>query len=458
MCEHLELVSSGDIKNLVICVPPGHMKTLSVTVNWPVWTWLKNPETRWIFSSYSLDLSILHSIKRRRLIRSSWFQERWNDRFALVEDQERKSMFENEQGGWLMATSTSGTTGGKHGDFLIADDPINTEMGYSRSERERGNDHVEFLFSTRKRDQKDSRTVLIMQRVHHDDAVARIEKIQNKLAKKGISVQDLEIISLPSIFTKKTNFSFPKTEKIIQKEPGDLLWEDKFGRMELNAIKEKFGQFKFEAQYQQNPTPEEGGLVHQSWWKYFTVRPRIFQKIGWYWDTASKIKTINDYSCGVLMGKADTGTYILNRIRKRLLYPDLKRELRNCLASTDATFIMVEEKSSGESLVPDLKKDGLPIIGQMPKGDKIHRLSIVSPIIESGCVYLPEDATWVHDFIEEFNQFPMGAFDDQVDATVIGLTDLHLKKKAGSFSDLTETKNTLPMAGSLRGGLNGSDE
>lgn len=420
------------------------MKTGIVSVNWPVWEWKENPERRWIFTAYSGSLSTIHSRRRRQIIKSDWFQARWGEKFQLVDDQDQKTFFENDHGGFLLATSSGGTTGGKHGDRLVADDPINPESGDSKAEREKGNAHVEYLFTTRARDQKRSARILIMQRVHHDDAVARMAQINEKLAKRGVVLENHCTITLPSIARETNVFVFPRSGRTFERKEGDLLWPEKFNRNDLESIRERFGSFKFAAQHGQNPSPEGGGIISASWWRTYKEPPRVFDRIGWYWDTAQKKGEMNDYSAGVLMGRTEKGIYILNVINKRLLYPELKREVGWAFSGGPATFVMIENKVSGSDLIPDLKEKGMPVIGFEVGGrDKVQRASLVSAVIESGTVFISEDSDWAHTLVEQFSEFPNGKFDDIVDAVVMGLHDLCIRsKKIGDFLEGSDKPDT----------------
>src|ERR1700686_2915012 len=123
--EHLEAVTRGEIRNLLINVPPRHMKSLLVSVFWPAWEWIRFPERRWLYSSYGAQLSIRDSLKCRRLIESPWYQRLWGDRFALTSDQNTKGRFDNDRSGYRLSTSVGGAATGEGGDRIVCDDPHN---------------------------------------------------------------------------------------------------------------------------------------------------------------------------------------------------------------------------------------------------------------------------------------------------------------------------------------------
>src|ERR1700719_4714764 len=123
--DHLEAVTRGQIRNLLINVPPRHMKSLLVSVFWPAWEWIRWPERRWLYSSYGAQLTIRDSVKCRRLIESPWYQERWRDRFALASDQNTKCRFDNDRSGYRLSTSVGGAATGEGGDRIVCDYPNN---------------------------------------------------------------------------------------------------------------------------------------------------------------------------------------------------------------------------------------------------------------------------------------------------------------------------------------------
>jgi predicted phage terminase large subunit-like protein len=399
---------------------------------------MKWPESRWLFSSYSGELSTDHSLKRRRIIKSPWFQERWGGSFKLADDQDRKTEFENDKKGKFTATSTRGTVGGKGGDFIVIDDPQNPEKSGSSAEREEAKRHIEYLL-TRLDNPKQGRIVLIMQRLHFDDCTAHMEEIRNFLAKSGQDVASWARINLPIESKKKTFIHFPKSGKSRVREEDELLWPQRIGKDEVSILKNQLGSYQFSAQYNQMPSPDGGGIISRSWFQTYRDTP-IIRKAGWFWDTAVKEKQMNDYSVGALIGVTDKAAYVLDIIRKKLIYPDLKAEVRNAFNKSIASFIMVEDKTSGQQLIQDFKRDShIPVHSYEPKGDKVQRASMVSPIIEAGKLFVPDAAPWVYDYLDEFEQFPRGKHDDQVDATTMALNHFYLTKRAGSFKGLVDS-------------------
>ena len=167
--EHLEAVTCGQIRNLLINVPPRHMKSLLVSVLWPAWEWIVHPERRWLCSSYAASLSIRDSTKCRRLIESPWYRRFWEDRFALTTDQNTKSRFDNDRSGYRIATSVGGAATGEGGDRIVCDDPHNVQEAESDSIRNGTTSWYDVVMSTRVNDPRTAAKVVVMQRCHQRD-------------------------------------------------------------------------------------------------------------------------------------------------------------------------------------------------------------------------------------------------------------------------------------------------
>jgi hypothetical protein len=169
ICEHLEAVSHGRVRNLLINIPPRHMKSLAVCVFWPVWEWITHPQRRWLFASYASSLSVRDSLKCRRLIESPWFQRRFGDRFQLCGDQNAKDRFDNDRSGCRLATSIGGAATGEGGDRVVVDDPHNVVERESDAARELALTWWDQTMSTRLNDPKTGAKVIVMQRIHERD-------------------------------------------------------------------------------------------------------------------------------------------------------------------------------------------------------------------------------------------------------------------------------------------------
>jgi hypothetical protein len=255
--KHIEAVTREQIRNLLINVPPRHMKSLLVSVFWPAWEWIAHPEHRWLYGSYAASLSIRDSVKFRRLIESPWYQSRWGDRFDLSSDQNTKVRVDNSRSGYRIATSVGGSATGEGGDRIVCDDPHNVQEVESDTVRKGTLDWFDIVMSTRVNDPKTSATVVVMQRCHQQD-------LSGHLLEQG----GWEHLCLPAEYegpTRATSIGFSDPRTAI----GELLWNERFGPQEIADLKRKLGSYAAAGQLQQRPSPLGGGIFKRHWWRYW---------------------------------------------------------------------------------------------------------------------------------------------------------------------------------------------
>jgi predicted phage terminase large subunit-like protein len=309
------------------------------------------------------------------------------------------SQWETREGGGMATAGMGGPLTGKGFKVGIIDDPLkNNEEAMSAVIRQKHKDWYLSTFLTRA--EPDAAIVIIMTRWHDDDLAGWLLKEQPG---------QWEVINFPAI---------AEGEDILGRKEGEALWPERYPLPVLQGLKANLGSYWWSAMYQQRPEPEGGGIIKRAWWQYYKVAPpKIFQFF-WSWDTASKTGEENDWSVGQLWGIKDNAYYLLKQVRARLEYPDLKRTIIQQFNAHPANGILIEDKSSGQSVIQDLRRDTrLPIIAVEPIKDKVTRAHIASPTIEAGKCFLPEDAPWIADFIDEVAHFPKAAHDDQVDCT-----------------------------------------
>ena len=429
--EHLEAVTAGQIRNLLINVPPRHMKSLLVSVFWPAWEWIRFPERRWLYSSYGAQLSIRDSVKCRRLIESHWYRERWADRFALTSDQNTKGRFDNDRSGYRLSTSVGGAATGEGGDRIVCDDPNNVNEVESDAVRKATNDWFDVVMSTRTNDPKTATKVVVMQRCHQQD-------LSGHLLEQG----SWDHLCLPAEYegsntVTSIGFSDPR------KEHGQLLWAERFGSKEIESLKVSLGSYAAAGQLQQRPSPAGGGIIKRHWFRYWQPRganlPPVMVQLpdGMYisitaidiphhvdeqiqsWDCAFKDLATSDYVVGQAWGRLGSLYLLADQIRGRMDCPATIKAVRELSAKFPGALAkLIEDKANGSAVIQMLSHELAGILPVNPEGGKIARAAAVSPLIEAGNIYLPHPsyAPWVHDFIEECAAFPNGAHDDQVDA------------------------------------------
>ena len=176
ICLHLQAVVDGLIRNLLINMPPRCMKSILVSVLFPAWVWIRHPEKRFLYSSYSQTLATDHSVATRRVIESDWYQEKWSRRFVLAGDANLKTRFENTRRGYRFSTSVGGSATGMGGDFIVADDPHNVKEAESDAIRAATIDWWDKVMSTRLNNPKTGARIIVMQRVHEADLSGHVLK------------------------------------------------------------------------------------------------------------------------------------------------------------------------------------------------------------------------------------------------------------------------------------------
>jgi predicted phage terminase large subunit-like protein len=423
ICSHLEAVSRGEIRNLLINIPPRHAKSLIVSVFWPTWCWTFQPATRWLYASYAQTLSTRDSVKCRRVIESPWYQHQWSGVFQLTSDQNQKTRFENDARGYRLATSVDGSATGEGGDVVVCDDPHNVREAHSAVQRETVMDWWDQVMSTRLNDPKTGRRVIVMQRVHEEDLSGHV------LEQGGY-----EHLCLPTEFeptrARQTVIGWcdPRTEA------GELLWPDRFGPAERDAAKIMLGSYGFAGQHQQRPAPEEGGLFKRSWFQVIDALPSDIDSECRFWDCAGT-EGAGDYTVGLRMLRSKSGTfYITHLIRGRWSSGEVDQLIRQT-AQSDGQRVRIREEqepgSSGKAVIGTRTKSlaGYNYKGIPSTGDKIVRAKPFAIQAEAGNVklYRGVASEWIRDFLDELSIFPYAAHDDQVDAASGAFNELALR-------------------------------
>lgn len=433
ICDHLQACTRRQIRNLIINIPPRCMKSIALAVMWPCWSWISHPETRWMFASYSLNLSIRDNVKSRSVIESDWFRERWGDRFEMRDDQNAKSRYENSKTGFRLATSVDSMATGEGGDFLCCDDPHNAKYAESDAVRQSALDWWDRTMTTRGNDPKTVVKVVVMQRLHEKDLTGHL------LEQGGWEHLMLPMEYEPGRATV-TSLGVPDPRK----EEGELLWPARFGDPEVLALKSSLGSYGVAGQFQQRPSPPEGGLFGKSRFCYFTVERlpasvdgsqpdviiTLFGRDGitkrvlgsqclWFQtcDTAMVASQEADYTA--------IGTFLLTPDNDLLIW-DVWRDKIEVPAQYDTLiahrnrypqllFQAVEDRSSGTGLIQTGRIRGTPFKALRAAGSKIQRAVAVSTMYENGQVYHKQGDPYVCDFENELSTFPNAAHDDQVD-------------------------------------------
>jgi predicted phage terminase large subunit-like protein len=425
--EHLQAVVNGQIKRLIINIPPRHMKSISVAVALPAWTWTIQPQKRFLFASYAASLSVRDSVKCRRLIDSKWYKEHFGEVFKLTGDQNQKQRFENDQTGSRIATSVDGALTGEGGDIIIIDDPHNVREAESSAVREGVLDWWDQAMQTRLNDPKTGAFVIIMQRVHENDLTGHI--LRNEY-------NDWDHLCLPARYelghpspTKSSlNFTDPRTKE------NELLWPDRIDDKTLDSLEKSLGSYASAGQLQQRPMPKGGGILKAEWWVPWEKEdlPEI-EYIIQSWDTAFSTKEKTSYSArttwGVFRRHGQVNAIVLDMWYDRVTYPELRAIAQEAYYEFEPDAVLIEKKASGQSLLQDLRMAGIPVIPYSPDRDKEARAHAASALLEDGRIFFPYDKKWSKNLIDICAAFPAGDNDDIVDTC----TQAWLRLRKGWF-------------------------
>lgn len=440
ICEHLQAVSRRDIRRLIISMPPRSMKSTCVSIMWPAWTWIDRATERFMFASYSSSLSLDHSVKRRSIIRSDWYQGNWGDSFSISDDYDTKGEFKNDKWGTMIATSVDGAATGKGGDVVVVDDLMNPKEADSDLDRIHANRFFDQTLSNRFDDPKSGALVIVAQRLHEDDVIGH-----------ALETGHWEHLVLPMEFdvhrrsVTSLGWTDPRTVE------GELLHEGRFGVEEVSGYKKQHGSYAYASQYQQLPSPAGGGMFKDHWWRYWkpegvdlppvmvrfpdgqvhsiapvTVPKQFDEKIQ-SWDFAFKDTDSSDYVAGSTWGRMGADKYLLDLVNERLDLPGSIKAIEDMtLRHPDAAAKYVEDKANGPAVVQSVRHRISGVIATNPDGGKKARASAITPQVEAGNVYLPHPsvAAWVDKYKKQHSDFPNATHDDMVDTTSQALIKL----------------------------------
>lgn len=469
LCEHLQAVTEGKIKRLLVNFPPRAGKSSVVSICWPAWTWarrkrgfLSGPQVKFLCASYNHDLSLQMSNRTRRLILSPWYQKYWGKRVVLLPDQNTKAQFEFKAGGLRIATSVGGSLLGIGGDIINVDDPHNTADAESEAERKTVLAWWSELRSTRLNNPRLSAVVATMQRLHEDDVSGSIIAGDEAGEWVHLMLPMRHEISRHCV-VPVMNWEDPRTEE------GELLWPERFGEKEVASLERELGPYMASGRLQQSPIPDKGGIFDRSWWQLYESadgKYPPFDHVIASLDSAFTEKEQNDPSgltiWGVfrhdakLMGmpgselvrhEGQRRIMLIHAWRKHLAFsgPRIDREpqesiiaykqrvrgtwgLMEWVSDTCTRFkidkLLIEAKASGISAGQELRnRYGLQewAIQLCPvRGDKVARALAVQPMFSQGMIFAPA-RQWAEDVITEMSVFPMGRYDDLTDSATQAL-------------------------------------
>ena len=426
MADAFERVANGSLKRLIINMPPRHTKSEFASYLFPAWFLGKFPQKKIIQTAHTAELAVGFGRKVRNLVNMQEYQDIFPTK--LSSDSKAAGRWNTDKGGDYFAIGVGGAVTGKGADVLIIDDP------HSEQEAMQGNpevyDRVYEWYSSgpRQRLQPGGAIVLVMTRWNTKDLTGALLKAQGET-----KADKWELIEFPAILPS-----------------GKPVWPEFWKLEELEGVKSSISLQKWNAQWMQNPTSEEGAIIKREWWQkwehdYIPPLQHVIQS----YDTAFMKKETADYSAittwGVFYNNEDSGPQLilLDAIKDRFEFPELRRIAYQQYQYWQPETVLVEAKASGLPLTYELRKMGIPVINYTPSrgNDKHTRVNAVAPLFESGQIWAPVDKEFAQEVIEECAAFPYGDHDDLVDS----MTQAVMRFRQGGFIDHPEDYRDEPI-------------
>ena len=417
-------LAKGEIKRLIINMPPRHTKSEFASFLLPAWMVGRKPDLKIIQSTHTTELAIRFGRKAKTLIDSPEYQQMFKT--TLREDSQAAGKWETSQGGEYYAAGVGSAITGRGADLLIIDDPHSEQDALNMASMERA--YEWYTSGPRQRLQPGGAIVVVMTRWNMKDLTGMLLKSQ-----KELKADKWHLIEFPAILPS-----------------GKPVWPEYWKKDELEGVKASISIGKWNAQWMQNPTAEEGSLIKREWWKVWEkdTMPPLEHVIQSY-DTAFLKKESADYSAittwGVFRPDQDSppNLILLDAVKERLEFPELRKKAMEQYRYWNPETVIIESKASGLPLTYELRKMGIPVINFTPSrgNDKHARVNACAPIFESGQIWAP-DMKFAEEVVEECASFPYGDHDDLVDST----TQAVMRFRQGGFISLPddEKEDSIP--------------
>lgn len=422
MADAFERVARGELKRLIINMPPRHTKSEFASYLLPAWFLGKFPHKKIIQCSHTAELAVGFGRKVRNLVDTDTYKTIFSD-LVLASDSKAAGRWNTSKGGDYFAIGIGGAVTGKGADLLIIDDPHSEqEAALAEVNPDIYDKTYEWYTSgPRQRLQPGGAIIIVMTRWSKRDLTGQIQKdaIQND------SVGEWEIIEFPAILPSN-----------------NPLWPEFWSVDELLKVKRDVPNSKWMAQYQQNPISESAAIIKREWWQTWEAdHPPQCDFILQSWDTAFEKTQRADYSActtwGIFYhpdsnGITQANIILLNAARDRVEFPSLKQWAIDEYKEWDPDSVIIEKKASGAPLIYELRSMGIPVQEFTPTrgNDKISRLNAVADIFASGRVWAPA-TRWAEEVIDEVAEFPAGSNDDYVDTVSMAM---HRFRRGGYIS------------------------
>jgi predicted phage terminase large subunit-like protein len=405
LCHAMVEAASRSGARLVINVPPRHLKSVAASVALTAYLLGRDPALKIMVATYSQDLARLHAGHCRTIMQAGWYQNLFpNTRVA--DNGKRLLEIVTTRGGGRKAVSVGGTVTGHGADIIIVDDCLKAEDARSEAKREEANAWFNGTLTTRLNTPGGGTIISISQRLHEDDLPAR-------LLAKGY-----DHLCLPAIAERDEKIAIG-AGRFHHRKVGDLLNRAGQTREGLEAERRNIGPREFSAQFQQNPVAPEGNLIRLEWFGSYDelLERHEYCSIIQSWDTALSDEPTADCSVCTTWGFFDRRWHLLDVLRERLAFPDLRRAVLRQHRLWNPEVVLIEDAGTGTALWQEFRssRELRPVMCSATR-DKETRLIGVTGQLEAGVCVLPAEAPWLEQFQRELRAFPYGRHDDQVDS------------------------------------------
>lgn len=416
LCEQLTLVKQRRLLRLIVNIPPRTLKSTLITIAYPVWVWLTEPEHNFMAVSYNLDLSTEHSVMRRKLIQSGWFQRLWGDRFKLSGDRNQIGQFMNDRGGQMISTSVGATAWGRGCDTAILDDPLSADQALSVTGRTTANNWIATTLRSRLNDPPTGAIILVMQRLHELDPTGFLLEQEPSIWTHT---------RVPLVAEEDETWIFPISGRVVQRGRGEILQPERFTPAVVEGLRSH--RLVFAAQSQQRPAPAEGNLIKRSDVRYYGgIDPRtgqVDEKLPETFDfkvisvdCAFKDLPTSDFVAVMVIGIKGGKRFVLNVVNQHLDAAATEAEIRRQRQVHQAWAVLVEDKANGPAVIQRLKINVPGVIEISPQGGKIGRMHAAAFEWQARDWFVDRNASWTEAFIDQITMFPNARNDDMCDA------------------------------------------
>jgi predicted phage terminase large subunit-like protein len=419
MAKKFEALVRGELNRVIINIAPRHGKSELTSYLFLAWLMGQEPDAKIIQATHTAELAMRFGRKVRNLMDSEIYKEVFPE-VSLAVDSKAAGRWETSKGGEYFAAGVGGAMTGRGANYLVIDDPHSEQDALSETAMERA--YEWYTSGPRQRLQPGGRVLLVMTRWSKMDLTEMVLKDQ---AKNPMS-DKWEVIEFPAIMPS-----------------GKPCWPEFWKKDDLLAVKASLPVNKWNAQWQQNPTSEEGAIFKREWWRVWqSEKVPTLQYVIQSYDTAYSKKETADFSAittwGVFRPSADEpeSIILLDAKKGRWDFPELKRVAFDLYKFWDPDCVLVEAKAAGLPLSQELRRTGIPVVNYSPGGrnrstDKVSRANSVSPLFEAGFVWAP-DEPWAEELVEEMAEFPYGEHDDLTDSAVQAI----MRFRLGNFLEL----------------------